>query len=163
MKGTFQYLEGTAYYSLCNSESNLLIKRYTTADWANDWYNRILTFVILLLNGVAIFLERLRNNLALCCLCVCSTKDVSLQRFFEHLKIAKDSKDLRPLYCDNLVAIVCTKDPKYHNKVKYNDIKYNFVRDIIISGKWIYNRFDLWNDNWSFYQEISRDLFEKHV
>ena len=39
------------------------------------------------------------------------------------------------LYFDSQVTIAYTRDPKYHNKTKHIDIKYNFVRDIVISGE----------------------------
>lgn len=35
------------------------------------------------------------------------------------------------IHYDNQAAIAYTKDPKYHDKTKQIDTKYNFVRDII--------------------------------
>jgi len=89
---------------------------------------------------------------------------VWLKRFFEHLSIAKNSKGPMILYCDSQAAIAYTKDPKYHNKTKHIDIKYNFVRDVVASGEitlqYIPTR-EMIAD--PFTKAISRDLFEKHV
>ena len=60
---------------------------------------------------------------------------VWLNKLFEHLSITKDSKGPLILYCDSQKAIAFMKDPKYHSKAKHIEIKYNFVRDIVVSGE----------------------------
>ena len=37
--------------------------------------------------------------------------------------------------CDSQAVIAYTKDPKYHEKTKHIDIKYNFVRDMVAHKK----------------------------
>lgn len=63
-------------------------------------------------------MKRLRNNVALYFLCFQSTKDVWLKNYFEHLKIAKNSKDHMTLNYDSQTTITYIMDPKYHNKEK---------------------------------------------
>ncbi|OIT39249.1 retrovirus-related pol polyprotein from transposon tnt 1-94 [Nicotiana attenuata] len=87
-----------------------------------------------------------------------------LKRFFEHLDITKNSQGPMTLYCDSQAAIAYTKDPKYHSKTKYFDMKYNFVRDIVARGEinfqYIPTRSMIADP---FTKAISRDLFENHV
>ena len=39
------------------------------------------------------------------------------------------------VYYDNQSAIHLTKDRMYHDKTKHIDIRYHFVRDVILEGK----------------------------
>ena len=39
------------------------------------------------------------------------------------------------LYCDSQSAIYLTKDQMFHERTKYIDIKYHFVRDVIEEGE----------------------------
>ena len=56
---------------------------------------------------------------------------VWLRRFYEDLNVVTDATQPVTLYCDNQAAIAYTKDPKYHNKSKHIETKYNFVKDIV--------------------------------
>lgn len=48
--------------------------------------------------------------------------------FLHHCGVTTSSLRFVTIICDNHVAVAYTKDPKYHNKTKHIDIKYNFIR-----------------------------------
>ena len=39
------------------------------------------------------------------------------------------------IYCDSSAAIAYSKDPKCHEKIKYIDIRYHFVRHMIMRNE----------------------------
>ena len=39
------------------------------------------------------------------------------------------------IYCDSQSAIHLTKDQMYHERTKHIDVKFHFIRDIIVEGK----------------------------
>ena len=39
------------------------------------------------------------------------------------------------LFCDSQSAICLTKDQMFHEKMKYIDVKYHYVRDVVAQGK----------------------------
>ncbi|XP_070029523.1 secreted RxLR effector protein 161-like [Nicotiana sylvestris] len=173
VKRIFRYLKGTANYSLCYSGNDLYLRGYIDADWAGDWNDRKSTSgYAFLLNGGAISwkikkqtcttLSTMEDEFVACASAV--QEAVWLKRFFEHLDIGKNSQGDMTLYFDSQVAIAYIKDPKYHNKTKYIDIKYNFVRDMVASGEinlqYIPTRSMIADP---FTKAISRDLFEKDV
>jgi len=173
VKKIFWYLKGTADYSLCYSGSDLLLKGYIDADWAGDRNDRKSTSgYAFLLNGgtisweskkqICTALSTMESEFVACASAV--QEVVWLKRFFEHLNIAKNSKDPMTLYCDSQATIAYTKDPKYHSKTKHIDIKYNFVRYIVASGEvnlqYIPTREMIVDP---FTKAISRYLFEKYV
>ncbi|XP_070013543.1 secreted RxLR effector protein 161-like [Nicotiana sylvestris] len=173
LKRIFRYLKGTTEYSLCNSGNDLYLRGYTDADWASDRNDRKSTFgYTFLLNSGAISWKRKKQTCtALSTMeaefvaCAPTVQEaIWLKRFFEHLDITQNSQGPMTLYCDSQVAIAYIKDPNYHNKTKYIDIKYNFVRDMVASGEinlqYIPTRNMIVD---SFTKTISRDMFEKHV
>ena len=42
------------------------------------------------------------------------------------------------LYCDSQSAIYLTKDQMFHERTKHIDVKYHYVRDVVVQGKWKY-------------------------
>ncbi|XP_070031499.1 secreted RxLR effector protein 161-like [Nicotiana tomentosiformis] len=144
VKRIFIYLKGTTDYSLYYSRNNLHLRGYTNADWAGDWNDRKSTSgYAFLLNGGSISskskkqtcttLSTIEAEFVACAFAV--QEVIWLKRFFEHLDIIKNSEGPMTLYCDSQAAIAYTNILKYHRKTKYINIKYNFVRDIVASGK----------------------------
>ena len=39
------------------------------------------------------------------------------------------------LFCDSQSVICLTKDQMFHEKMKYIDVKYHYVRDVVAQGK----------------------------
>jgi len=56
---------------------------------------------------------------------------VWLKRFLREFDIVVRTEERVTIYCDSSTAIACTKDPKYHGKIKHIDIRYHFIRHMI--------------------------------
>ena len=54
-----------------------------------------------------------------------------LKRFLCHLGVVESVSQPMVVYSDSEVAIAYTKDPKYHEKTKHIDMRFNYVRDMI--------------------------------
>ena len=87
-----------------------------------------------------------------------------LKSFFDHLGVNAKSADSVLVNYDSQAAIAYTKDPKYHNKTKRINIKYNFVKDMVahkkVNMKYIPTR-EMVADPLT--KPIPRDIFIKHV
>ena len=57
---------------------------------------------------------------------------VWLKHFLVHFCVYNNVVEPVTINCDSQDAIAYTKDPKYHGKRKHIDIKYNFVRDMVV-------------------------------
>ena len=68
------------------------------------------------------------------------------------------------IFCDNIVALVVAKDPKYHVKTKHIKKRYHYIRDVIIKKdvvlKHIFTSNMVTNP---LTKPIARDVFVKHV
>ena len=60
---------------------------------------------------------------------------VLLRRFFPHFEIVKTTSEPMKIYYDNMAALAYAKDPKYHGNAKHIQIRYNFVRDMIMQNE----------------------------
>ncbi|XP_075099421.1 uncharacterized protein LOC142176205 [Nicotiana tabacum] len=63
-----------------------------------------------------------------------------LKRFLVHLDVYNNAVEPVTINCDSQAAIAYTKDPKYHGKTKHIDIKYNFVRDMVVNKESLFSR-----------------------
>ena len=61
-------------------------------------------------------------------------ESVWLKRLLQCLGITTHSEEVVTLYSDNTAALVYAKDPKYHEKSKHIEIKYHFIRDMVVQG-----------------------------
>ena len=57
---------------------------------------------------------------------------VWLKRFSQRLGITTHSKEAVTLYSDSTATLAYAKDPKYHGKSKHIEIKYHFIRDMVM-------------------------------
>ena len=60
---------------------------------------------------------------------------VWLKRFLQRLGIIAHFEEAVTLYYDSTAALAYAKDPKYHGKSKYIEIKYHFIRDMVEWGE----------------------------
>ena len=60
---------------------------------------------------------------------------VWLKRFLQRLGITAHSEEAVTLYSDSTIALAYAKDPKYHEKSKHVEIKYHFIRDMVMRGE----------------------------
>lgn len=54
-----------------------------------------------------------------------------MARHLDRLLSCRSPIELILVYSNNQTVIFATKDPKYHNKLKHIDIKYNYVIDVV--------------------------------
>ena len=89
---------------------------------------------------------------------------VWLRRFLQHLGITENTAEPVRINCDSQAAIAYTKDPKYHCRTKHIDIKYHFVRDIVVQKevipKYISTKQMVADP---FTKPVPRDTFLSHV
>lgn len=55
-----------------------------------------------------------------------------LKHFLIHLGVSYNVINLLQVNCDNQAVTAYTKDLKYHEKTKHVDIKFNFVKDMVV-------------------------------
>lgn len=119
---------------------NLRITFYIDEDDCGDLDERNSTsgFVFLLLDGVISWLSKKQSCTALYTMkskfasfASATQKFVWLNNLQDQLLSRRSPTKETLVYSDNQVAISVTKDPKYCNKLKHINIKYNYVRDIV--------------------------------
>ena len=87
-----------------------------------------------------------------------------LRRFLHHLGIVTHANDPVTINCDNQATIAYTKDPKYHDKTKHIDIKYNYVKDIISQDEVILQYINTrQNVADPLTKPIGQDVYKSHV
>ena len=89
---------------------------------------------------------------------------VCLRRFLQHLEIVKTVSEPVIIFCDSMAALACSKDPKYHGKIKYIQIRYHYVRDMVAQKEVILKHISTSNmvaDPLT--KPIARDTFVGHV
>ena len=62
-------------------------------------------------------------------------KGIWLRRFLENLINKGDAIKPVVISCNSQTAIAYTKDPKFHAKTIHIDIKYKFVKDMVVRKK----------------------------
>jgi hypothetical protein len=137
-------LKGTVDYSLCFQRENLQLIGYVDADWGGDLDERKSTsgYIFLLNNGVIFWSSKKQSCISLSTMEVefvtfsaAVQEAVWLRRFLNHLSFCENETDPVLVHSDSQAAIAYTKDPKYHSKTKHIDIKYNFVRDMVMKNQ----------------------------
>ena len=68
------------------------------------------------------------------------------------------------IFCDNTVALVVTKDPKYYGKTKHIRKRYHYIKDAIIENNVVLKHISTSNKLTDpLTKPIARDVFVKHV
>ena len=60
---------------------------------------------------------------------------VWLRRFITELGIVARASEPVTIHCNSMATLAYTKDPKYHGKTKYINIRYHFIRDMVVQKK----------------------------
>ena len=89
---------------------------------------------------------------------------VWLRSFLQDIRVVKTTFEPMTLYCNSMAALAYAKDPKYHGKTKYIQIRYHFVRDMITQNEVVLNHIPT-NEMVAdpFTKPIAKDAFVKHV
>ena len=67
-------------------------------------------------------------------------------------------------YCDNMTTLTYAKDPKYHGKTKHIQIKYHFIKDMIMQNEVALKHIPTSKMATNiFTKPIARDAFVRHV
>ena len=144
VKRILRYLKGTTDYVLCYQGRDFQLIGYTDADWGGDLDQRKSTFgYAFLLNDCAIsWGSKKQNCITLSTMeaeyVACSSaiqKEVWLKRFLQDIGVVKTAFEPVTLYCDSMAAFAYAKDSKYHGKTKHIQIRYHFVRDMIMQNE----------------------------
>ena len=87
-----------------------------------------------------------------------------LKRFLHSVSFLPQGNEAILVYCDNMSALAYAKDPKYHGKSKYIDIRHHYIQDMIAQGKVVLRHFstgDMMANPLT--KPIARDSFLSHV
>ena len=158
---------------LCYQGSDLRLRGYSDADWANDPNDRKSTsgFVFMFGGGAISWSNKKHDYVALSTMeaeyissCATTKEAVWLKRFLQTLGVVISASKPVKLLCDNMATISFAKDPKFHDRTKYVDIKYHFVRTMTerkdVKFSYIPTR-EMLADPMT--KPIIRDLFFTHV
>ena len=116
------------------------MKGYTDADLAKDVDERKYTsgFIFLLGNLAISWSSKKQTCVALSTMesefiAFSSTvqEGVWLKRFLDYLKVTSSEEPVT-IMSDSQSSIAYTKDPKFHSKTKHIDIKYHYVKDMVV-------------------------------
>lgn len=126
---------------LCFQGEDLLLRGYSDADWGGDLDECKSTseYAFLLAEGAVSWSSKKQSCLALSTMkskyIACSAtmqEAVWLRRFLWWLGVTENANDPIMIYNDSMTSLAYTKDPKYHELTKHIDIRYHFVRDMIV-------------------------------
>ena len=117
------------------------MKGCSDADWAGDRDECKSTsgFMFILGGGVVSWCSKKQTCVALSTMeseyVACATimqEAIWLKRFLKSLSITAHFEEAVTLYSDSTIALKYANDPKYHGKSKHIEIKYHFIRDIVM-------------------------------
>ena len=120
---------------------DLRLKGYSDADWADDRDERksTLGYAFILGGSVVSWCSKKQTCVALSTMeseyvaCAATVQEaVRLKRFLQRLGITAHSEEAITLYSDSTTTLAYAKDPKYHEKSKHIEIKYHFIRDMVV-------------------------------
>lgn len=171
-KRVLRYIQGTLNLKMVyhrNPEADVLVG-YADADWANDRLDRksISGYVFKVYGNTISWSSRKQATVSLSsteaeyiALAQGSCEAMWLRNLLQDLKVKCDGPTI--LYEDNQSCIRVAEEPREHKRMKHIDVKYNFIRDAIVT-KCVDVRYtpsemqlaDIMT------KPLGRNLFEKH-
>ena len=140
MKRILRYLRGIVDYMLCYQGRDLRLRGYSDANWVGDLDERKSTsgYTFLLGGGAITWCSKKQSCVALSMMeskygaCSAAIQEtIWLHRFLQRLDVVASAMDPVTIYSDSITAFAYAKDPKYHGKTKYIEIKYHYIRDMV--------------------------------
>ena len=140
VKWILRYQRGTVSLALCFKQSDLGLQGYVDGDMARDVNGRMSTtrYVYILGDTKISWVLKLQKIVALStteaeyvAVTEASKEMIWLQSFQEELG-QKYGKGV--LHCDSQSAIHLVKDPVYHTRTKYIQVRYHFIRLALEDG-----------------------------
>ena len=173
VKRIFRYLRGTTDFALCFHRGDLRLKGYNDADWADDRDERKSTssYAFILRDNALSWCSKKQTYVALSMMvskyvaCAAAVQEaVWLKRFLQRQGITAYSEEAVTLYSDSTAALAYAKDPKYHGKSKHIEIKYHFIRDMVMRGEVVMKHISTGSMVADpLIKPIARDVFQSHV
>lgn len=139
IKHTLRYLRGTVGYGLKYSSSmDLILEGYTDSDWAGIVTDRKSTSGCCFNLGSAMisWCSRKQTSVALSiaeakyiAACVATCEAVWLRKLLAGLF----GQSLEPtiIHCDNQSCVKLSVNPVFHDRTKYVEIQYHYIRDMV--------------------------------
>ena len=133
VKRILRCLHGTIDHALCYHGRDLRLTGYSDVDWASDKDERKSTssYAFILGGGAVswcsscIALSTMESEYMACSIAV--QEAVWLRRFLQCLGVTAHAEDVVLLYSDSTSTIAYAKDPKYHGKAKYIELRYHYI------------------------------------
>lgn len=143
-KRILRYIKGTLDLKLkyIKDDTASLLHGYADADWAGDENDRKSTsgFVFKVYGSTVSWLSRKQATVSLSsteaeyvALAEAACEAIWLQNLLKELEM----KFIEPtiIFEDNQSCILIAEEPRGHKRLKHIDVKYNFIREVISSGK----------------------------
>lgn len=144
-KYILRYLRGTSTVGLtfvASKEKNITIAAFSDSDWAGDQDDRKSTsgYIIKINNNIVSWVSKKQKTVA------DSSAEAEYYALTETAKELKWFKSLfeeigcivnQPsiIYCDNRAATILTENDVFHGRTKHIEIKYHFIRDMVIKNE----------------------------
>jgi len=161
VKWILKYLRGTSSACLEFGRNSNILTGFVDSDYAGDLdKRRSLSGYVFCIGSCAVsWKATLQPVVAL------STTEAEYMAITEAIKEALWLKglfgelclyqEITIVHCDSQSAIHLTKDQMYHERTKYIDVKYHFIRDVIAEGKVAVQKINT--------KENPADMFTKHL
>ncbi|XP_060960859.1 uncharacterized mitochondrial protein AtMg00810-like [Cannabis sativa] len=140
VKRIFKYLSGTSEFGLWYSrDTNMSIVGYSDSDWAGSLDDRKSTSggCFYLGNNLVSWLSKKQNSISLSTAEAeyiaagsCCTQLIWLNKMVTDYGFPQNSL---VLYCDSTSAINISKNPVQHSRTKHIDIRYHFIRHMVLN------------------------------
>jgi hypothetical protein len=142
VKHVFRYLKETIDYCLhfCKDVQNLSLIGYCDADWAGAKDRKSTSGYCFKLNKCSSVVSWKSKKQCSVALSTCEAEYVAITMAIKEALFLKQLlSDVMgcacvTLYCDNQGSISLTKNPIVSQRTKHIDIRYHFIRDVLLQG-----------------------------
>lgn len=139
VKRIIRYLAGTSDFGIEYGGSSVVLKGYTDSDHARDIDTSTSGYAFLINKGIITWKSYLQKTVAL------STAEAEYMAASDGIKeaiwlrqllkdIGYEQKGPTSVMIDNQSAIVLTKNAEFHQRTKYIDVRFHFIRDHVKNG-----------------------------
>ncbi|GJV54631.1 putative RNA-directed DNA polymerase [Tanacetum coccineum] len=142
MKRVLRYIKGTSSFGVCYKKngSDQLVA-FSDSDYAGDYDNRRSTSgYVCFLSGAAVAWSSKRQPIVtlstteaeFVAATTCACQVIWLRRILRHIGLLQEESTI--VVCDNMSTIRLSRNPVMHNRSKHIDVRYYFLRDLVIEG-----------------------------
>ncbi|GJZ28589.1 retrovirus-related pol polyprotein from transposon TNT 1-94 [Tanacetum coccineum] len=142
MKRVLRYIQGTSSFGVCYKKkgSDQLVA-FSDSDYAGDYDNRRSTSgYVCFLSGAAVAWSSKRQPIVtlstteaeFVAATTCACQVIWLRRILRHIGLPQEESTI--IVCDNMSTIRLSRNPVMHNRSKHIDVRYYFLRDLVIEG-----------------------------